>query len=156
MNGMKYYRLKGRFCKEQVIQATGICRSFLDELEEDTEHVHSCKYYMALAKFYGVFVEELLAVYPDDAVEPGDQYVRPSSVDPCNCLEAWRRAHNLNYEQVAERLGLGGRKAGRQACKARTPKLAHLKKLARQEGMHMEDFLQKYDGWAEADEAPAE
>ena len=101
MNGIKYHRLKGRFSKEQVVQATGICRVMLDWLEADQEHLRNCRFYMALVKFYGVFVEELLAEYPENALSPGDQYIRASAVDPRNCVEAWRREHNLNYLQVA-------------------------------------------------------
>ena len=68
---MKYHRLKGRFSKKQVVQATGICRVMLDWLEADQEHLRNCRFYMALAKFYGVFVEELLAEYPENALSPG-------------------------------------------------------------------------------------
>lgn len=117
MNGIKYHRLKGRFSKEQVVQATGICRVMLDWLEADQEHLRNCRFYMALAKFYGVFVEELLAEYPENALSPGDQYIRASAVDPRNCVEAWRREHNLNYLQVAQTLGLKTRESGRTVCK---------------------------------------
>lgn len=114
---MKYHRLKGRFSKEQVVQATGICRVMLDRMEADQEHLRNCRFYMALAKFYGVFVEELLAEYPENALSPGDQYIRISAVDPRNCVEAWRREHNLNCLQVAQTLGLKTRESGRTVCK---------------------------------------
>lgn len=47
---MKYHRLKGRFSKEQVVQATGICRVMLDRLEADRKHLRNCRFYMTLAK----------------------------------------------------------------------------------------------------------
>ena len=155
MNGIQYYRLKGRCSKEQVCKVTGLCRPLLDKLEEETEHLNSCKYYMALAQFFDVRVEELLADYDDDTIELGDQYVRPSCIDNRNCLEAWRLERNLKYEQVAELLGLSSREGGRQACKAKIPKLAHLQKITRSEGITIEAFLEKYNGWRETESAKA-
>lgn len=156
MNGMKYFRLKGHFSKEQVVQVTGVSQVVLDQMEMEQEHTRNCLFYMALAKFYGVFVEDLLAEYPEETLTPGDQYVRKSTVDPRNCVEAWRREHYLNYLQVAQTLGLKTRESGRVVCKNPNPRLAHLRTLAQLENMSVEGFLQKYDGWAKDDHPSAE
>jgi len=149
---MKYFRLKGHYTKAHVCESTGISAIMLDRMEADTEHTRNCRFYMALAKFYGVFVEELLAEYPEKALTQSDQHVRVSTVDGRNCVEAWRRARNLNYMQVAQTLGLKTRESGRTVCRNPNPKLSHLQTLARLEGMSIEDFLHKYDGWAEQSE----
>ena len=56
-------------------------------MEVEQEHTQNCHFYMALASFYGAFVEIFLWEYSEEALTPGDRYVRESTVDQRNCVE---------------------------------------------------------------------
>lgn len=145
MNGILFFRKKQHRTRKHVADLAGLCEPTVKKMEHATERIWPCWYYMALAEVLGVHVEELIAEYPDSMLLPGDHFVRESvTCHPENTLAGFKKAHNLNFEQMAVLLGLGSREAARRACRNRIPKPEHVSKLASLKGISEKEFGRRY------------
>ena len=147
MNGMQFYRKKRRITRKQVACLTNICESTIKKMEEATEHTMPCSYYISMSDVLGVPVEELIAEYPESLLLPGDHYVRDeASSHPENVIANYKKAHNLNFKQLANLLGLASRECARVVCKAAVAKPEHVSTLAASCGISDKEFRRRYSG----------
>ena len=81
------------------------------------------------AKFYGVSLDCLAR---SDMAAAASQISSPAI------------AHNLRYQELADRLGVGSREAARVICKRETARKRHILTLALYELLSPEEFLERY------------
>jgi transcriptional regulator with XRE-family HTH domain len=147
MNGMLFYRRKQRRTRKEVAELANLCETTVKKMEEATEHTMPCSFYIAMSDALDVPVEELIAQYPDSLLLPGDHFVRESaSCHPMNALANYKKEHNLNFEQLAELLGLAARECARVVCMPADANPEYMATLAALHGISCKEFQRRYGG----------
>ena len=111
------------------------------------ENIAITKKVCELAHPLGVSVEELIAQYPDSLLLPGDHFVREAaSCHPANAIANYKKAHNLNFDQLADLLGLAARECARVVCRPVVANAEHVATLAALHGISCKEFQRRYVG----------
>ena len=117
MTALKYIMGKNHWSIKALADASGMSMGGIRSLMDDTEHKCYIHHYIAVARQLHVTLDELMATYPDDALVPGDHYEWPYRSDKCvNCVEQYRRSHNLNLSELAPMIGITTREGARLNC----------------------------------------
>ena len=147
MNGMLFYRKKQRRTRKEVAELANLCETTVKKMEEATAHTMPCNFYISMSDALGVSVEELIAQYPDSLLLPGDHFVREAaSCHPANAIANYKKAHNLNFDQLADLLGLAARECARVVCRPVVANAEHVATLAALHGISCKEFYRRYSG----------
>ena len=145
MTGLYYHRRKARLTVEELSERAGLCTATIRTLENVLTPGTPSSTVARLASALGVSMEELLRVYPDDALQDGDHpRFRPRGTPRYNLLEVYRREHNLTYQELATLLGQRTRQAAQRACVVSDPWPRHVALLAQREGLTVQEFEKRY------------
>lgn len=146
MTGVEYYRRKRGLTQPALSAMSGICVMTIQNYEhKGVPGRTSVTMLLNLSDALGVTLDELLAEYDERELTTRDRSKRKSYIDsPRNAVSNYRVAHNLRFQELADRLGVGSREAARVICKRETARQKHILALCRYEGMDMEEFLDKY------------
>ena len=146
MTGVEYYRRKRQLTRSELSTRSGLSKQSLMNYEQKGVPGHtSVSPLLNLADALGVTLDELLTDYDGSELTTADRIRRGSKIDsPRNAVSNYRIAHNLRYQELADRLGVSGREAARVICKRETARRKHILTLSRYEKLSPETFLERY------------
>lgn len=146
MTGVEYYRRKCGLTRPALSAKSGLCVATLMNYEQKGIPDHTpVTPLLNLADAFGITLDELLAGYDGSDLTTTDRAKRHSKISsPRNAVSNYRIAHNLRYQELADRLGVGGREAARVICKRETARKRHILTLALYELLSPEEFLERY------------
>ena len=134
MTGVEYYRRKCGLTRPALSAKSGLCVATLMNYEQRGIPDHT-----------PITLDALLASYEGSDLTTQDRAKRSSSIrSPRNAVSNYRIAHNLRYQELADRLGVGSREAARVICKRETARKKHILALCCYEQVSPEDFLAHY------------
>ena len=146
MTGVAYFRRKRGLTRPALAALSGVTMQTIQNYEKDGIPDRALvSVLLNLADSLGVTLDELLAEHDESDLTTRDRSKRKSYIDsPHNAVSNYRIAHNLRFQELADRLGVGSREAARVICKRETARQKHILALCRYEEMDMEEFLDKY------------
>ena len=146
MTGVEYYRRKCGLTRPALSAKSGLCVATLMNYEQRGIPDHTpVSPLLNLADALGITLDALLANYEGGDLTTQDRAKRSSSIrSPRNAVSNYRIAHNLRYQELADRLGVGSREAARVICKRETARKKHILALCCYEQVTPEIFLARY------------
>ena len=146
MTGVEYYRRKCGLTRPALSAKSGLCVATLMNYEQRGIPDHTpVSPLLNLADALGITLDALLASYEGSDLTTQDRAKRSSSIrSPRNAVSNYRIVHNLRYQELADRLGVGSREAARVICKRETARTKYILALCRYEQISPETFLAHY------------
>lgn len=146
MTGVEYYRRKRQLTRPALSARSGLSKQTLANYEQKgIPDRTSVPPLLNLADALGVTLDELLTDYDGSELTTADRIRRGSKIDsPRNAVSNYRIAHNLRYQELADRLGVSGRETARVICKRETARRKHILALCEYENLSPEEFLECY------------
>ena len=146
MTGVEYFRCKCGLTRPALSAKSGLCVATLMNYEQKGIPDHTpVTPLLNLADAFGITLDALLAGYDGSDLTTTDRAKRHSKISsPRNAVSNYRIAHNLRYQELADRLGVGSREAARVICKRETARTRHILTLALYELLSPEEFLERY------------
>ena len=146
MTGVEYFRRKCGLTRPALSARSGLCVATLMNYEQKGIPDHTpVTPLLNLADAFGITLDALLAGYDGSDLTTTDRAKRHSKISsPRNAVSNYRIAHNLRYQELADRLGVGSREAARVICKRETARKRHVLTLALYELLSPEEFLERY------------
>ena len=146
MIGVEYFRHKNKLTRKALKELSGITTMTIMNYERKgipgSAYVSSL---LPVADALGITLDELVDEYDARDLSTQDRAARYSAIrSPHNAVSNYRIAHNLRYQELADRLGLGDRESARVACKRETARAEHVIRLAGYEQISAEEFLKRY------------
>ena len=90
-------------------------------------------------------MDELLAEFDHNSLTTNDRKTYRSGISaPENIVNNYRIRHNLRLQELAERLQLGSREGARKACRRKTARKEHVRRLCEVENLSPESFERLY------------
>ena len=146
MTGVEYYRRKLNLTRPTLAARSGLSVATLMNYEQrGISDYTPVTLLLNLADALGVTLDELLCEHDKSELTTIDRVKRKSRIDsPRNAVSNYRIAHNLRYQELADRLGVGSRESARVICKRETARRKHILTLSRLEKLSPEEFLERY------------
>ena len=146
MTSVEYHRRKHGLTRPALAARSGLSVATLMNYEQKGIPGHtSVTPLLNLADALGVTLDGLLCEHDKSELTTVDRIKRKSRIDsPCNAVSSYRIAHNLRYQELADRLGVGSRESARVICKRETARRKHILTLSRYEKLSPEEFLELY------------
>ena len=146
MNGVEYFRKKCRLSKRELAQCSGVTEITIRTYERtgvpDNAPVEAL---VKLSEVLGVTLDELLAEFDHNSLTTNDRKIYRSGISaPENIVNNYRIRHNLRLQELAERLQLGSREGARKACRRKTARKEHIRRLCEVENLSPESFESLY------------
>ncbi|HHX37345.1 MAG TPA: helix-turn-helix transcriptional regulator [Clostridiaceae bacterium] len=147
MNGVKYHRLMKRLSRAKLAEITHISIPTLIKMER-VSHPGAiyAENYRKVSDALKVNIDDLIRNnYPDeDKGTPKRADYASRTENPSNYISVYRREHYLTFDCLALRLGLTSRERARQICSEESPSEKHIRTLATNEMISVEQFKVKY------------
>ena len=146
MTSVEYHRRKHGLSQSTLAAKTGISVMTIQNYEHGGIPGHtSVTPLLNLADALGVTLDELLLEHDGAELTSKDRTRHRSYIDsPCNAVSNYRIAHNLRFQELADRLGVGSRESARVICKRKTARWKHILTLSGYEKISPEEFLELY------------
>ena len=146
MTGVEYFRRKCGLTRPALSAKSGLCVATLMNYEQKGIPDHTpVTPLLNLADAFGITLDALLAGYDGSDLTTTDRAKRHSKISsPRNAVSNYRIAHNLRYQELADRLGVGSRESARVVCRRPTARRKHILTLSRYEKLSPEEFLELY------------
>jgi len=146
MTSVEYHRRKNGLSQSALAAKSGLSEMTIQNYEHGGIPGHtSVTPLLNLADALGVTLDELLTEHDGSELTTKDRSKRKSCIDsPCNAVSNYRIAHNLRFQELADRLGVGSRESARVICKRDTARRKHILTLSGYEKISPEEFLELY------------
>ena len=144
MNGVEFYRKKNRLSHKELSRRTGISIQTIQKLEKHPNGMTPAGVYRKLSDELHVGIDELFLSFDPRLLEEGDRIDRksrrPLGVNP---VAVFVREKNLTFQQLGDRLQMT-RMGASKVCRSPQIPEKHLSRLAKQEHLSIEEFLELY------------
>ena len=146
MTGVEYFRRKCGLSRPMLSAKSGLCVATLMNYEQKGIPDHTpVSPLLNLADALGITLDALLDSYDGSDLTTVDRVKRHSKIgSPGNAVSNYRIAHNLRYQELADRLGVSSRQSAQVICKRRAAKHKYIVILSRFENISPEEFLNRY------------
>lgn len=146
MTGVQFYRSKLGLSRNTLSARSGLCVATIMNYEQKGIPDHTpVSPLLNLADALGVTLDELLTEHDASDLTTADRIKCSSKINsPRNAISNYRIAHNLRYQELADRLGVGSREAARVICKRETARRKYILTLSAYEQFSPEEFLERY------------
>ena len=145
MNGIEFFRRSRGMSTRELAEKSDLSLPYLRGLIRGKEHDTALNIYVRLSDALGVRVDDLLMNFDESELDVGTyNSYEYRTENPDNCIASYRSEKGLSYRELALRMGLTSREAGRIACKHTVPREKHLRALAAYEGISPEEFCRRY------------
>ena len=146
MTSVEYYRSKRGLTRPALAARSGLSVATLMNYEQKGIPGHTAVTpLLNLADALGVTLDELLCEHDKSELTTKDRIKRKSRIDsPRNAVSNYRIAHNLRFQELADRLGVGSRESARVICRRPTARRKHILTLSGYEKISPEEFLELY------------
>ena len=146
MTSVEYHRRKNGLSQSALAAKSGLSEMTIQNYEHHGIPGHtSVTPLLNLADELGVTLDELLLEHDAKELTSKDRTRSNSYIDsPRNAVSNYRIAHNLRFQELADRLGVGSRESARVVCRRPTARRKHILTLSGYEKISPEEFLELY------------
>ena len=147
MYGVEYYRKMQNMTVAQLAEQTGVGASLITKMARCPYEV-TARTALRVADALNITLDQLVEERFDrDSVSlPKKAGAKSNTANPENILEKYRQEKGISFHELALRIGNTTREAGRKAC-ARDKALGkHIRVVAANEGLTVEEFLIRFGG----------